>query len=223
MKGLNHPNIIDVKAVYHDSHRTCIVMEKCEGGDLFDAVQERRFRTERQLAGVVRQILKGLEYLHDLGIVHSDIKLANILLGDTSAEPVVKIIDFGVSQFVPESGLQGIQVGSPSFMAPEVLLGDYNQLADMWSLGVVVFIMLFGFNPFNPKAKNPLKYRSRINAHIVKGFSKDTKAGRGAFFPETIPASDSAKDFVAKLLESSVSDRLSAKEALSHPWITNLV
>jgi calcium-dependent protein kinase len=221
LKELDHVNIAKCLAIYNERHQVSIVMEKCSGGDLFDSIQQKRFKTESQIIELVRQIVLGIQHIHSHKIVHCDVKLANILLTDNSQHPTVKIIDFGVSQYLKGTAPLSAEVGSPSFMAPEVLDGCYDQAADLWSLGVVVFILLFGFNPFNPRARSAVKYRNKICGAIHAGFCNETKKGYGAFFPESIPASDTAKDFVAKLLDSDASSRMSCDAALDHPWLAH--
>lgn len=114
------------------------------------------------------------------------------------------------------------EVGSPSFIAPEVLMGSYNEECDMWSLGCVVFIMLFGFNPFNPKAIPALQNKDLICENILKGFSAEVRPGYGAFFPETVPVSEKAKDFISNLLTLDWHHRMTVDEALAHSWITGV-
>jgi len=220
MKMLNHENVASIIAVYENKKKVYIVMEKYDGGDLFDLVVSKggKFTDEAESALMVKQILQGLLYLHKKKIAHCDIKLCNIML---TGESKVKLIDFGVSQIIKEGEMLHAEVGSPSFIAPEVLMGSYNEMCDMWSLGCVVFIMLFGFNPFNPKAIPALPNKEKICANILQGFTSEVKQGYGAFFPKSIPVSSSARDFISSLLTSDWRHRLSASEALEHPWIVN--
>eukprot|EP00475_Leptophrys_vorax_P024997 TRINITY_DN3478_c0_g2_i1.p1 TRINITY_DN3478_c0_g2~~TRINITY_DN3478_c0_g2_i1.p1 ORF type:complete len:316 (-),score=107.38 TRINITY_DN3478_c0_g2_i1:308-1255(-) len=221
MKMLSHENVASIIAVYENKKKVYIVMEKYDGGDLFDLVVSKggRFSDEAEAARMVKQILKGLLYLHQKKIAHCDVKLCNIML---TGESRVKLIDFGVSQIVKDGEMLHAEVGSPSFIAPEVLMGSYNEMCDMWSLGCVVFIMLFGFNPFNPKAIPALPNKEKICANILQGFVPEVKQGYGAFFPKSIPVSASARDFITGLLTSDWRHRLSASEALEHPWIADL-
>lgn len=218
MKSLSHENIAGLIAVYENKNRTYIVMDKYDGGDLFDLVvsQGGRFKEECHAAIIVKQILEGLVYLHENRVAHCDIKLCNIMLADNH---MVKLIDFGVSQRCSEGALLSSEVGSPSFIAPEVLAGAYSEQCDMWSLGCVVFILLFGFNPFNPKAIPALPNKDKICENILKGFHAEVRNGYGAWFPRTLEISESARDFIAGLLTADWKQRLTAKEALQHPWI----
>jgi len=221
MKVLHHDNVAKLIAVYENKKRVYLVMEKYDGGDLFDLVVSKggKFTNEREAARIVKQILLGLQYMHEKKIAHCDVKLSNIML--TGAENKVKLIDFGVSQFVGNEALCA-EVGSPSFIAPEVLQGSYNERCDMWSLGCVVFIMVFGFNPFNPKAIPALPNKDRICENILRGFCPEVKSGFGSFFPQTIQVSADCRDFISSLLTSDWHHRLTAKEALQHRWISGL-
>jgi len=218
MKTLRNPNLASMISVYECKKRVYLVMEKYDGGDLYDLVVSQGGRLEHEplAVAVVKQILLGLQHLHSRHIAHCDIKLCNIML---SSSKQVKIIDFGVSQIVEEGQMLSSEAGSPSFIAPEVLMGSYNEFCDMWSLGCVVFILLLGFNPFNPKAVAALPNKEKICENILKGFCPDSKVGYGAWFPKAIAISDLAKDFISNLLVSDWRHRMSASEALRHPWI----
>jgi len=220
MKRMHHDNVARLIAVYENKKRVYLVMEKYDGGDLFDLVVSKggKYSNEREAARLVRQILTGLVYMHERRIAHCDVKLSNIML---TSEGDVKIIDFGVSQVVGPHELTS-EVGSPSFIAPEVLQGSYNEICDMWSLGCVVFILLFGFNPFNPKAIPALPNKDKICEGILRGFCAEVKPGFGAYFPQKTPVSAEARDFISLLLTLDWHHRLTAKEALQHPWITGI-
>jgi len=223
MKMVKHKNVASIVAVYENKKKVYIVMEKYDGGDLFDLVVSKggKFQDEAAAAKIVKQILEGLQYLHSRRIAHCDVKLCNIML-TSPMDQKVKLIDFGVSQIVKPGESLHAEVGSPSFIAPEVLMGSYNEMCDMWSLGCVVFIMLFGFNPFNPKAIPALPNKEKICENIRKGFSPEVKQGYGAFFPKTIAVSESARDFISCLLTSDWRHRLTTAEALKHPWLADL-
>jgi len=215
LRRISHLNVCHAECVYSMKKHVYIVMEKYEGGDLFDVVMSKGGKcTEDFTKKVIRQVLKGLEYLHQSGIAHCDVKLSNIMFD----HGIVKLIDFGVSQIVSEEGLHA-EVGSPSFIAPEVLMGSYTEICDMWSLGVVVFILLFGFNPFNPRALPALQMRARICEAVLRGFTPIVRKGYGAFFPECIPVSEDARDFIAHLLTLDWKTRMTSSEALQHPWL----
>jgi calcium-dependent protein kinase len=142
------------------------------------------------------------------------------LFEDTSDGAVLKVIDFGMSKHVQRRKYHRQLCGTPYYIAPEVIDGHYNEACDMWSIGVVMFVMLFGFPPF---WADPNKYAQladdMIYKAIRKGFKAVTKAGYGAFFPSDIQCSNSAKDLISKLLKTDVAERYTAEEALDHPWL----
>jgi serine/threonine protein kinase len=102
-----------------------------------------------------------------------------------------------------------------------MIMGVYDEKTDMWSLGVVVFILIFKFNPFNPYGYQSNRYSEKICRNIMKGFSPEVKKGYGAFFPEKTPQNESIRDFISRLLVSDPEKRMSPKQALNHPWLTD--
>jgi len=133
----------------------------------------------------------------------------------------LKIIDFGMSKFVQRRKYFNVICGTPYYVAPEVINGKYSEHCDMWSLGVVMFVMLFGYPPFYADQE---KYGSltdeKIFSLVKKGFDPVTKEGYGAHFPKAIECSSAAKDLIVKLLNLDTAKRLTAAEALEHPWLT---
>jgi len=212
-----HNNIVRMKSVSRIEKKYVISMEKCKGGDLFDAVN--RFNTHTTKS-IVRQILDGIAYIHKNGYIHCDIKLENIMLTDESQDsPVVRIIDFGSTQLIKNHG-EGC-IGTMGYISPDIIMGKYNEKTDMWSLGVVVFILIFKFNPFNPRGYQGNHYSSIVSKKIMKGFSSEVKAGYGAFFPAMMPRSELVRDFISRMLTSDKDSRMSPEEALNHPWLNS--
>jgi serine/threonine protein kinase len=216
LKKFSHPNIVQYIERFETKDGAYIVTEKCEG-DLFDLIilKGGRFRTENEVSYIIRQILLGLDYIHQKHIVHCDLKLSNIIYKKEN-DLIIKIIDFGSSQYINQDQFLEILVGSTSFIAPEVLSGSYNKSCDLWSVGCIVFCMLFGYNPFNPNAQLG---RNDVFCNILKGFSPEVKKGYGAFFPDHIYISPSAKHFISNLLVLDWRNRMTIQEALNHPWL----
>lgn len=216
MRKMNHPNLASLHSVYDSKKQLCLVMEKYDGGDLFDEIvkQPSGRLTEGNAAGIVGQLFRALEFMHRIHIVHCDVKPSNIMF---TPKGKLKLIDFGCSQSTEHGALHS-EVGSPSYMAPEVLRGSYCEKADVWSAGIVLFVLLFGYNPFDPCADASLAGRQKIFARILKGFSPISKSGFGSFFPESIVVSQEAKDLITHLLSSDPEDRFCATEALQHTW-----
>jgi calcium/calmodulin-dependent protein kinase-4 len=216
-RAVSHKNLVRTLAIYETKNTVYFVMEKYPGGDLFDAVVNQpksRYEDEVVTANIVRQVLEGLAYLHENGIAHCDLKPANIMF---AADGSVKIIDLGLSQNIESDSMFTDACGSAGFMAPEIFHDAYNELCDLWALGIITFIMLFGFNPFDPRASFD---RSKVKSRILKGFRAEIGANFGAWFPEAYPVSAEARDFIAHLLVADWKHRMTAVEALKHSWIT---
>ena len=150
LSKLDHPNILKLYEVYEDPKRYYIVTELCKGGELFDEITKKVVFTEVEAADLLKQILLAVAYFHDMGIVHRDIKPENVLI-DREQDNCLKIIDFGTSVIKSdEETLQSTQ-GTSYYIAPEVLKKSYNEKCDIWSVGVIMYIMLSGKPPFDGK------------------------------------------------------------------------
>ncbi|KAI3786308.1 hypothetical protein L1987_39899 [Smallanthus sonchifolius] len=202
-----HGNLIQFYDAYEDNDHVYIVMELCEGGELLDLILSRGGKfTEDESKNVTVQILNVVAFCHLQGVVHRDLKPENFLLKTKDDDLQLKAIDFGLSDFVkPDEKLNDI-VGSAYYVAPEVLLRSYDTEADVWSIGVISYILLCGSRPF----------WARTESGIFRAVLKTVPS-----FIETAWASLSpqAKDFVKGLLNKDPRKRLTAAQALSHPWI----
>jgi calcium-dependent protein kinase len=154
LTSVDHPNIIKFHETYIDYRYVHIVMELCEGGELFEKIVEMHKFTERQASSLLRKILSAVKHLHDHGICHRDLKPENFLFSDKSTDPEIKLIDFGLSKRFGNNHEHDhgekmhTIVGTPYYVAPEVLKGNYDFACDVWSLGVILYIMLCGYPPF---------------------------------------------------------------------------
>lgn len=221
MKKMNHPNIIRLFEVFESPSELFLVMECASGGELFDRIKDAGAFSEKDASQVLRMMCEGIKYMHDMKIAHCDLKPDNFLFASEAKDAQLKIIDFGMSKFVQRRKYFKVICGTPYYVAPEVINGKYMESCDMWSLGVVMFVMLFGYPPFYAdQEKYGAQTDDRIFDLIKAGFQPVTKAGYGSHFPAAIPASDSAKDLITKLLTSDPANRLTAAEALEHPWLT---
>jgi calcium-dependent protein kinase len=212
MRKAKHPNIIQFFKVYESVAELSIVMEVCRGGELFDRIQELGRFSEQGASVVLRQIVQGIQYLHGQRIAHRDLKPDNFLFLDKSAGSPLKIIDFGMSKVVAKGTYLTKFRGTPYYVAPEVLRGRYSEHCDIWSFGVIMFVCIFGFPPFHGSDNDV------IFEKIQQGFTPVTKKGYGAYFPESIPCSEAAKDLIARCLDMSIPKRPTASEVLEHPW-----
>jgi calcium-dependent protein kinase len=203
---VSHPNIARVFNVYENADGLTMVMEMGEGGDLFERLAEEGPFTEAKAARVLHQILLAVEYLHEQGYVHTDLKLENILFQSTSSDAEVLVIDFGFAQTFNGQKLSDRR-GTLGYMAPEVLKGSYTNKCDIFSLGVIAFGLLSGKSAFG--MSEPMRTNRRIltGDYSFKQFPAATSPG--------------AMAFVAKLLTVDPEKRPSATEALEDPWLVS--
>ncbi|KAG4984225.1 hypothetical protein JHK87_028974 [Glycine soja] len=149
-----HPNVVDLKAVYEEEDFVHLVMELCAGGELFHLLEKHGWFSEFEARGLFRHLMQMVLYCHENEVVHRDLKPENILLATRSSSSPIKLADFGLATYIkPGQSLHGL-VGSPFYIAPEVLAGAYNQAADVWSAGVILYILLSGMPPFWGKTKS---------------------------------------------------------------------
>ena len=202
LADLPHEHVITLYEVYASSTHTWMVMEYLEGGRLDPCGKEPM--SEDVARGYAAQLLKSVEFMHHRGVAHRDLKPDNMLL---SNEDVLKIIDFGLSVKMGHDGFSQTFAGTGLYMAPEVLSGkSYDKECDMWSVGVIIFAMLSGHVPFYSRSQSELK-------SLIMNCTYE-------FGPEWDSISSHAKDLVERCLRVIPSERYTAREALSHPWIT---
>ncbi|KAB2047772.1 hypothetical protein ES319_A13G069800v1 [Gossypium barbadense] len=203
---VGHKNIVTIKGAYEDPLFVHIVMELCSGGELFDRIIQRGHYTERKAAELTKIIVGVVEACHSLGVMHRDLKPENFLLVNKDDDFSLKAIDFGLSVFFKPGEVFTDVVGSPYYVAPEVLLKCYGPEADVWTAGVILYILLTGVPPFWAETQQG------IFDAVLKGYVD--------FDSDPWPLiSDSAKDLIQKMLCSQPSERLTAHEVLCHPWI----
>lgn len=203
---LDHPHIVRLKDVYENEHQVTIITELLDGGDLLDRFAQLEKFSERYAAEATSQMLVALVYMHDLQVVHRDIKCDHFIF-DTAHGFHLKLIDFGFSKMVSKRRKKMMQgCGTLAYMAPEVLNSSYTNKCDLWSLGVVVYVLLIGTMPFDDKNTEILMEQ------IMKGRYRTDQAVWAHL-------SSNAKHFLQSLLQVNPDRRLSAKEALEHPWV----
>eukprot|EP00929_Paragymnodinium_shiwhaense_P000141 TRINITY_DN100387_c0_g1_i1.p1 TRINITY_DN100387_c0_g1~~TRINITY_DN100387_c0_g1_i1.p1 ORF type:complete len:506 (-),score=93.35 TRINITY_DN100387_c0_g1_i1:167-1684(-) len=203
---VDHPHVVRFDDVYElDDGGVALVMECLEGGELFDRLLQRQRFPEDEARDAARQMLLAISYLHSHGIVHRDIKLENFLLEDQAGNHL-KLIDFGLSRLVEDGSRMYDDCGTLAYVAPEVLeKRGYTSQCDLWSLGVVVFILLAGYMPFSgPPA---------VQASAIRSAAYSWRADRW------LGMSASAIDFIQKLLVAAPEQRLNCGQALLHAWL----
>uniref|UniRef100_A0A1D1XP92 Calcium/calmodulin-dependent serine/threonine-protein kinase 1 n=1 Tax=Anthurium amnicola TaxID=1678845 RepID=A0A1D1XP92_9ARAE len=202
-----HKNLVQFYDAFEDEDNVYIVMELCEGGELLDRILARGGRySEEDAKAIMVQILNVVSFCHLQGVVHRDLKPENFLFTSKDEKAPLKAIDFGLSDFVkPDERLNDI-VGSAYYVAPEVLHRSYGAEADMWSIGVIAYILLCGSRPF----------WARTESGIFRAVLKADPSFEEQPWPSL---SSEAKDFVKRLLSKDFRKRMTASQALSHPWI----
>ncbi|KAM3130314.1 hypothetical protein pb186bvf_017610 [Paramecium bursaria] len=209
MRNLDHPNIIKLYETFEDSRNVYLVMELCTGGELFDKIIEKGHFSEKEAQQIFLQIIQAINHCHKNDICHRDLKPENFLLLDKSADAPIKVIDFGLSAVFHDDKEGNIQMttkaGTPYYISPEILSGQYDELCDIWSSGVILYILLTGIPPFN----------GRTDAEIMAAVKKGV-------FDVSIPAfngvSEEVKDLLHKML-CKPNVRLNAEQVLQHPWV----
>lgn len=207
LSKLDHPNILKLYEVYSDEKRYYIVTELCKGGELFDEILKKGVFTEKEAANIIQQILQAVSYFHDLNVVHRDIKPENVLI-DKELNNTLKIIDFGTSIQIKENELLTNTHGTSYYIAPEVLNKKYNKKCDVWSVGVIMYILLSGKPPFDGANDQEITDNVKIGTfHMKDKIWKDI--------------SQDAKSLIKAMLTFDPSQRVSAREALKHKWFEN--
>ena len=200
LKQVNHHNIIRFFSIIENNSKIYIIQEYICGYELFEYIKNNRKLSEKEACLFYQQIISGIEYLHNLGIAHRDLKPENILL---TSSKVLKIIDFGLSILYSKNDLLKTQCGSPCYAPPEMIEGkSYRGLpADIWSSGIILYLMLTGRLPFNELTNKKL-YSKILNGkyRIPKNLSEE------------------AKDLIRKILEINPKKRIKIKEIKEHSW-----
>ncbi|KAL4575877.1 hypothetical protein LXL04_011964 [Taraxacum kok-saghyz] len=200
-----HPNVVDLKAVYEEEGYVHLVMELCAGGELFHRLEKQGRFSEFEARILFKHLMQVVQFCHDKGVVHRDLKPENILLATKASSSQIKLADFGLATYIkPGQSLHGT-VGSPFYIAPEVLAGGYNQAADVWSAGVILYILLSGKPPFWGKTKSRI-----FDAVRAAGLRFQSDPWNGI--------SDSAKELIRGMLHTDPSVRLTAQQVLDHTW-----
>jgi serine/threonine protein kinase len=208
LKLVNHPNIIRMKGLYESKKYMYIVMEMLKGGELFEHIVGRPRFSEEQTAKLIKRLLESVAYLHDMGIAHNDLKPENILCCGDNIEDL-KIADFGLSKLLLPKEKMIAACGTLSYVAPEVLtMQGYGKEADLWSVGVIMFLVLCGKLPFDGQNQNEI-IRSTIAAEVRVNATVWLKL------------SANARALIQCLLKKDPKLRISAKNALKSPFITD--
>ena len=205
ISNLDHPNIIKFYETYHDECFFHIVMELCKGKEVFDNICNHGYLAERKVQNIIFKVLLAISHCHSRGITHRDLKPENILFESLKPDAEIKLIDFGLSRKYSKDEKMHTILGTPYYVAPEVLKGNYDEKCDIWSIGAMTYLMLCGDPPFTGESnteifKKIVKSDLKFNSYKWKNISDD------------------AKDFVKLCLNKNAGQRPSATEAISHRW-----
>lgn len=204
---LDFPSIVHLYDAYASERHLLMVLEYAQGGELYDRISQREEFLEWDAVAIIQELLKAVKYLHDNKVVHRDIKPENILFMDQS-DDTMKLSDFGLSGVLKADTMLYTCAGTPGFMAPEVIKGSsgsgYGEECDMWSVGVLAYLLLSGTMPFK--------------SHVPFQLYKNILSANYEFGEEFECVSDEAKDFIKKCLLVNPKERITAGAALEHEW-----
>ncbi|XP_063074518.1 death-associated protein kinase 3 [Engraulis encrasicolus] len=208
LREIQHSNIITLHDIFENKTDVILILELVSGGELFDFLAEKESLTEEEATQFLKQILDGVNYLHSKQIAHFDLKPENIMLLDKNVpNPRIKLIDFGIAHQIKAGNEFKNIFGTPEFVAPEIV--NYEPLgleADMWSIGVITYILLSGASPFLGETKQEtLTNISAVNYDFDEEYFSNT--------------SELAKDFIRRLLVKDPKKRMTICDSLEHPWI----
>lgn len=205
--SLDHPNIIKCYETFEDEEHIYIVMEYCSGGELIDILPVTDPLDERTCLDIIRKVLMSVNHIHQMGIVHRDLKPENFLFSSSKSSKELKLADFGLSgKFSHKLEKLHSTVGTPFYIAPEVLRGNYDSKCDIWSIGVLLYVMISGALPFYAENVVEVFKKIEIGSYNMEGFRWRR-------------ISEECKHLISRLICLNVKDRLSSYEALMHPVI----
>ncbi|CAM9837827.1 unnamed protein product, partial [Pylaiella littoralis] len=216
LRTVDHPTLIRLEDIYEDDVNLHLVTELCTGGELFDRIIAKTesaegHYSERDAANIVHKILGAIEYCHnEHNICHRDLKPENFLFKTKDDQADLKIIDFGLSRFEDGSEAMTTRVGTPYYIAPEVLSRKYDKACDLWSIGIITYILLCGYPPF-------------VGNSDADIFNAVQRADYRFLSPEWDEVSDEAKNLIRRLVVKDPTARLTASQALVHPWFEKVM
>ena len=206
---LDHPNIIKFYETFHDDYFFHIVMELCKGKEIIHQMGNYGFIEEKKVTYIIFKVLLAIAHCHNRGVTHRDLKPENILFDSMKKDAEIKILDFGLSRKYDKEQKMHSILGTPYYVAPEVLKGEYDEKCDIWSIGAITYLMLCGEPPFNGNSNN----------EIFKKIVKENIKFKSLLWKNI---SNNAKDFVKICLSKNSNKRPSAQEALNHIWFSNV-
>ena len=207
LRSMDHPGVLKIFEFYSNKESYSIVTELCPGGELFQQIIDKGPFNEKYTAYIMYQLFSAVNYCHKMHIIHRDLKPENILIvnKDKDGYPTIKVCDFGTSKIFEKGAVQRKLVGSSYYIAPEVLKKSYNEKCDVWSCGVIMYILLSARPPFGGQDDNDIMERVATGIYDLES-------------PPFDKLSSSALDLIRNLLNMDVKQRFTAEQALNHPW-----
>ena len=207
LRSMDHPGVLKIFEFYSNKESYSIVTELCPGGELFQQIIDKGPFNEKYSAYIMYQLFSAVNYCHKMHIIHRDLKPENILIvnKDKDGYPTIKVCDFGTSKIFEKGAVQRKLVGSSYYIAPEVLKKSYNEKCDVWSCGVIMYILLSARPPFGGQDDNDIMERVATGIYDLES-------------PPFDKLSSSALDLIRNLLNMDVKQRFTAEQALNHPW-----
>jgi len=212
LQKVNHERIVATKEIFDSPHFVYFIMECMSGGELFDRIVAKDHYSEMEAKVATRQILEAIQYCHSKSIVHRDLKPENLLYASPAEDAPLKLADFGLAHLLKPKEMMHSACGTPGYVAPEILRGEregYGRAVDLWSIGVIIYILVCGYPPFADDDNDKLFVMIQNAAFEF----------HSPYFDEV---SGEAKDLICKLLVTEPSHRLTAEQALAHPWLTSV-
>ena len=206
LSKLVHPNIMQIFEYYEDETFFYIITEYCAGGELFDELIKKGSFKEIEASFIMKQIFSAVSYIHSNNIVHRDLKPENILLDTEEGKNIIKIIDWGTARYFDKNKKMNRISGTPYYIAPEVIMGNYDEKCDIWSCGVIMYILLCGYAPFNGETDEKIFEKIKLGKYTFPKKEWDY-------------VSSEAKDLIKHLLEYNPKKRYSANDVLKHHWM----
>ena len=209
LKICQHPNIIRLYNVFENADYLYIIMEYCYGGDLFSYLENRHFRlSEKRASTIIHQMATAVYYMHSFGVVHRDLKPENVLMTSTDEDSDIRILDFGLSKILGPYEKCDEPYGTLTYCAPEIIIDEpYAKPVDLWSLGVMTYLMVSGKLPFNSEDENEI---ARQVVYDEPNYTRN---------PVWKTISPECLDFIKRLLDKDQNKRMTIKEVLEHKWI----
>ena len=193
LRKLDHPNILKIYEYFVNEKYYYFIMEYVSGGELYQQIYEMQYYDESTAANIMKQIFSSVCYLHQMNIVHRDLKPENMMITSKKEQVEIKLIDFGTANYVKKGKKLRTRIGSPYYIAPEVLKGCYGKECDLWSCGVILYILLVGYPPFDGKNNNEILEKVEKGSFRISGEDWDN-------------VTEDAKDLIRELLQKGIEE-----------------